>query len=120
MGIKNEKIEMMKYLRENNCNIAVVTNGNKKSSQLILNNIGISEYIDILITNEDVKHGKPHEEPYTTSINFFNITNKSEVIIFEDSEIGILSAKKTNCDVYIVKDEKDININLIKRINNIP
>ena len=118
MGIKNEKIEMMKYLRENNCNIAVVTNGNKKSSKLILNNIGISEYIDILITNEDVKHGKPHSEPYTTAINFFNITNKSEVIIFEDSEIGILSAKKTNCDVYIVKDEKDININLIKNINN--
>jgi HAD superfamily hydrolase (TIGR01509 family) len=120
MSIKNEKIEMMKYLRENECSIAVVTNGNKKSSKLILDNIGVLEYIDILITNEDVKHGKPHEEPYTTAINFFNITNKSEVIIFEDSEIGILSAKKTGCDLYIVKNEKDININLIKKLNNIP
>jgi HAD superfamily hydrolase (TIGR01509 family) len=119
LSIKNEKIEMMKYLQENNCGIGVVTNGNKKSSQLILNNIGIADYIDILVTNEDVKHGKPNPEPYNKAIQFFNNNDNNNVIIFEDSEIGILSAKKTGCDVYIVKNEKDINIHLIKILNEI-
>jgi len=119
LSIKNEKIEMMKYLRENNCGIGVVTNGNKKSSQLILNNIGIADYIDILITNEDVKHGKPDPEPYNKAIQFFNNNDNNNVIIFEDSEIGILSAKKTGTYVYIVKNEKDINIHLIKMLNEI-
>ncbi len=114
----NEKINLMKFLKEKLCKIAVVTNGNRNSAEIILKNIGIFEYIDLLITNEDVKNKKPYPDPYLKAISDLNITIEN-TIIFEDSEIGIESAKNTGCKYYKVNNYEDINIKKIKEINNL-
>lgn len=118
LNIDNEKINLMKYLKEQNCKIAIVTNSNKISTNIILKNIGIYDYIDVIITNEDVLNKKPSPEPYLKAIEILNCSIK-ETIIFEDSEIGIISAKNTGCDYYHVKSYKDVNINTINTLNNI-
>ena len=118
LNIDNEKINLMKYLKEQNCKIAIVTNSNKISTNIILKNIGIYDYIDVIITNEDVLNKKPSPEPYLKAIEILNCSIK-ETIIFEDSEIGIISAKNTGCEYYHVKSYKDVNINTINILNNI-
>jgi beta-phosphoglucomutase len=118
LDIDNEKINLMKYLKEQNCKIAIVTNSNKTSTNIILKNIGIYDYIDVIITNEDVLNKKPSPEPYLKAIEILECSIK-ETIIFEDSEIGIISAKNTGCDYYHVKSYKDVNINTINMLNNI-
>jgi HAD superfamily hydrolase (TIGR01509 family) len=116
LSVDQIKIELFQYLKRNNCKTAVVTNSNKNSTNIILQNIGIYDYVDVIVTNEDVGNKKPNPEPYLRAIERL----KSEIddcIIFEDSEIGILSAKNTGCKYHIVNNYMDVNLSLILEIN---
>lgn len=118
LSVDYEKINLISYLKKNNCKISVVTNGNKKSAILILKAIRIYELIDLLITNEDVNNPKPHSEPYIKAISYFG-GDLDKFIIFEDSETGLLSANGTGCKVYKVNNINEVNIDLIKNLNKI-
>jgi beta-phosphoglucomutase-like phosphatase (HAD superfamily) len=107
-----EKIKLFDYLKKNNCKIAVITNGNKTSAELILKNIGVFEYVDLLISNNDVINKKPHSEPYIRAMLFFK-GQIEEYIIFEDSECGLKSAYGTGCKIVEINNVNDVNINLI-------
>jgi len=85
LTIDMEKVELMKYLKGNHCNIAVVTNSNKNSAIIILKQIGIYELIDLIVSNEDVFNKKPNPEPYLNAMNKYNIVN-NKCFIFEDSK----------------------------------
>jgi HAD superfamily hydrolase (TIGR01509 family) len=112
------KIELFQYLKNNGKNIAVVTNGNKQSAKLILQNIGIFPFIDILISNNDVINKKPHSEPYIRAMLHFS-GKIEEYIIFEDSETGLQSARGTGAQVIHVKNVEEINKeNIIKILTN--
>jgi HAD superfamily hydrolase (TIGR01509 family) len=117
LQLDNEKIEMMKYLKKNNCCISIVTNSNKKSCELILKTIGVYDFVDIIITNEDILNKKPSSEPYLKAIEKLG-ASKEECIIFEDSEVGLISAKASGCDYYHVKSCLDVNTILIQKLND--
>jgi len=118
LNIDKTKQNLFKFLKENNCKIGVITNSNKESTEIILNQIGIINYIDILITNNDVNNPKPSPEPYLKAINSIKNINIEDCIIFEDSEIGIESAINTGCYYYKVNNFNDVNIDLINKLNN--
>lgn len=118
LDIDKTKQNLFKFLKENNCKIGVVTNSNKKSAEIMLNQIGIRNYIDVLITNNEVNNPKPSPEPYLKAISSIKNTNIEDCIIFEDSEIGIESAINTGCYYYKVNDIDDVNIDLINKLNN--
>jgi len=98
-----QKIKLFDSLQKKGAKIAVVTNGNKLSSEIILKKIGLFKYIDILISNNDVVHKKPHSEPYIRAMLHFG-GKLEEYVIFEDSECGLKSAYGTGCKVNCVKD----------------
>ena len=79
-------------IKNNGDSICIVTNCNKKVANEIVKHINIDKYIDFIISGDDVKHGKPHSEPYINAIKKFNTTS-NKCVIFEDSKSGILSAK---------------------------
>jgi HAD superfamily hydrolase (TIGR01509 family) len=99
----NAKIKLFDSLQKKGAKIAVVTNGNKLSSEIILKKIGLFNYIDIIISNNDVVHKKPHSEPYIRAMLHFG-GKLEEYVIFEDSECGLQSARGTGCKVIHVKD----------------
>lgn len=110
---RQEKIELMKYLKNKGCKIACYTNSIRKTAELMLNNSDLLKYLDLLITNEDIIKSKPDPEGYLFAINHFNVS-KDETIIIEDSPIGIEAAKKSGAFVLEVKNQDYVNINLIK------
>ena len=114
----NEKVKLFTFLKKRKCKIAVVTNGNKNSSVIILKSLGLYNFLDLLITNEDVINSKPHSEPYVKAISHFG-GNLEDFIIFEDSETGLTSAYGTGCKVYKVENINDINLSLIKQLNSL-
>lgn len=116
--IDDEKVQLFSFLKKKKCKIAVVTNGNKNSAIMILKSIGLYNFLDLLITNEDVINSKPHSEPYVKAISRFG-GDLENFIIFEDSETGLTSAYGTGCKVYKVKNTNEINISLIKQLNNL-
>jgi beta-phosphoglucomutase-like phosphatase (HAD superfamily) len=109
------KIELFKHLQDIHINIGIVTNGNRASALIILNQLGIMNYVDILIANDDCVYHKPFSEPYIRAmLHFKNLLH--EFLILEDSEAGLTSARNTGCMVYRVLNVEDVNINLIDEL----
>ena len=48
---------------------------------------------DAVVTGEDVNHGKPDPEVYLKAIEKLGCENLNEVLVFEDSEVGIKAAE---------------------------
>ena len=112
----NQKDSLFKYLKKHSCKIGIVTNENTEYSKSTLSKFGLLNHIDLLISKNDVNNIKPHSEPYIRAISFFG-DNLNKYIIFENSEIGIKSAKGTGIFFFEVKN--NIDIETIKNINNI-
>jgi HAD superfamily hydrolase (TIGR01509 family) len=110
--IRQEKIDLVNFLKNKNIKIACYTNSIKETAFLMLKKTGIIDYFDLIVTNEDVKFAKPDPEGYCFCIDYFGFSNK-ETLIIEDSENGIQAAKKSGALVHIVKNINDVNIDKI-------
>jgi beta-phosphoglucomutase len=109
IDLDETKVELFEELRSKGKKIGIVTNGNRSSALKLLGRIGIEGKYDILITNEDVIHPKPHAEPYIRSMLALGAPSIESCIIFEDSEIGLQAARATGCAVYHVTDVLNVN-----------
>ena len=88
-------IEYLKYLKENNQKVGIVTNCNSKCANYIIDYCGFREYTDHLVIGSECKKPKPYPDPYIEAMEYFKVNN-NEVIIFEDSKSGLLSGKSAN------------------------
>lgn len=107
------KIELMKALKDNDYEIAVVTNSIRKTATLMLSNSGVLPFVDLLISNEDTDRNKPYPDPYIIAIHLLN-SSHNKTIIVEDSPKGIKAAKDSGAHVLEVKDATEVNLELFK------
>lgn len=115
----NELIECFSTLINLGYKIAVCSNSIKKTVLITLLKLGIIEYIDLIISNEDVKNAKPHPEMYWTAISTMRVLPE-ETLIIEDSPAGLLAASKANTHVLRVSNPTEVNIKKIKdKLNQI-
>ena len=110
---RQEKIDLLKLLKNNNKIICCYTNSIKKTAHLMLEKTGIKEYFDLIITNEDVNNPKPSPEGYLKCMEKYGIDNSLTVIV-EDSEKGIEAAKMSGANVVIVKNQDEVNTELLE------
>jgi HAD superfamily hydrolase (TIGR01509 family) len=89
------------------------SNNNRTIVNLILNKLGIYNYFELVLTNSDVKEHKPSPEIYKTLMERANL-KPNEVLILEDSEIGLEAAYKSNAYVLEIKSVSDVNYTSIK------
>lgn len=69
----------------------IASTASKENLYNVLNHFGIKDYFDIIITGEDVKHGKPFPDVYNKALELLKV-NRDEALIFEDSDTGCLAA----------------------------
>lgn len=110
-----EKIELMKFLKNNNCHIACYTNSIRETAKLMLKKTGILNEIECLITNQDVIFSKPNPEGYNMLVEKFGL-KKDEVIIVEDSPKGKQAAYDSGCNVIEVLSPDEVNVDLFKGV----
>ena len=97
---------------------ACITNSIKQTAILMLEKTGQLQFMDYVISNEDVEKPKPDPEGYLKAITYLKLQPK-ECMIIEDSPKGIEAAKKTNAHVYEVKGYHDITLeNILNQINH--
>jgi len=89
-----------------NSYIAVVTSSNRKAAETILFKTGLSNYVNLLIASEDCIKHKPESEPYNNALKQLGIKFKN-IIIFEDSYSGYLSAKQITHNIFIKLSDDD-------------
>jgi HAD superfamily hydrolase (TIGR01509 family) len=112
-------IECMSSLTNDGYKIAVCSNSIRKTVLTVLSKLGIIEYVDLIISNEDVKNSKPHPEMYWKAISKMSFLPEQTLIV-EDSPYGLLAASRSKSHVLRVKSPTEVSYsNIIKKINKI-
>ena len=66
-------IEIFKELRDKGYKLACASNSIRRSVLVMLAKIGIIEYLDLILSNEDVKNSKPHPEMYWKTMSMMSV-----------------------------------------------
>jgi HAD superfamily hydrolase (TIGR01509 family) len=105
-------IELFKNLRSKGYKLACCSNSIRRSVLVMLSRIGLIEYLDLILSNEDVKNAKPHPEIYWKAMSMMGYLPE-ECLIVEDSPTGLLSATRSRANVLRVNNPKDLTIDKV-------
>ena len=112
-------IELMDSLVDRGYKIAVCSNSIRKTVLTVLSKLGIMEYMDLVISNEDVQNSKPHPEMYWKGISMMSCLPE-ETLIVEDSPYGLLAAARSKSHILRVKNTKEVTLtNLNNKLTQI-
>ena len=87
--------------------LAVASNSIKNTIITMMEKAALLNYLEIMLSNEDVVKGKPDPEIYTKTINLLGLTPE-ECVVVEDNENGIRAAKAAGAHVLIVNEVTDV------------
>ncbi len=119
LGTDDTLIELMDWLSSNGYKIAVCSNSIRKTVLTVLSKLGIMEFMDYIISNEDVDNSKPHPEMYWTAISKMK-SLPEQTLIVEDSPYGLLAAARSKSHILRVKNTKETNLkNIQNKLNQI-
>lgn len=106
-------IDIFKRLKSEKFLLHVASNSIKKTIEVVLKNLGIYNYVDFFISNEDVKISKPHPEMYLRCMLQAGVGPK-ETIIIEDSYIGRKGAFNSGAHISRIKNKDEVTYPMIK------
>jgi|TARA_R110001592_G_scaffold34794_2_gene119181 HAD superfamily hydrolase (TIGR01509 family) len=110
---------IMSQLSQDTYKIAVCSNSIRKTCLTVLSKLGIMEYMDLVLSNEDVQNSKPHPEMYWTAISKMGCLPE-ETLIIEDSPYGLLAASRSKSHVLRVKNTQEVTFdNISKKLSQI-
>lgn len=114
-----ELINTLNSLVNDGYKIACCSNSIRKTVLTVLSKLGIIEFFDLIISNEDVKNSKPHPEMYWKAISSMSVLPE-ETLIVEDSPYGLLAAFRSKSHVLRVLSPHDVTYETINnKINEI-
>ena len=109
-----ELISFMELIKKNNINIAVASNSILETIEICLTRLGIKDFVEHIVSNEDVKHPKPHPEMYWKAMSYFGCIT-DDTIIFEDSIVGRIAAIDSKATLIKVKNRRDLDLDKIEK-----
>jgi beta-phosphoglucomutase-like phosphatase (HAD superfamily) len=74
-------VTTMTMLVNDGYKLAVCSNSIRKTVLTVLSKLGIIEYFDLIISNEDVKNSKPHPEMYWKAISEIGVLPEEKLIV---------------------------------------
>jgi HAD superfamily hydrolase (TIGR01509 family) len=104
--------EIFSTLRNEGYLVGCCTNCIRRTALVALAKVGVIEYLDVIMTNDDVKNPKPHPEMYWKAMSMMGCLPE-ETLIIEDSPQGLLSAIRSRADVVRVKNSADLSLDKI-------
>lgn len=88
--------------------IAVCSNSVRNTIELMMDKANLSQYLDLIVSNQDVKRAKPDPEMYLTAMKRLGV-KPEECIVVEDNPNGILAGKTSGASVLEVATIYDVN-----------
>jgi dTDP-glucose pyrophosphorylase len=107
-------INIFKLIKSFNIKIGVASNAIRETVVGSLKSLGVYEFIDYALSNEDVSNPKPNPEIYKIMMSLLG-SSAETTIIFEDSEIGLAAAKASLAKLFPVTERKDISLSYISK-----
>jgi beta-phosphoglucomutase-like phosphatase (HAD superfamily)/dTDP-glucose pyrophosphorylase len=109
-----ELIRLFKLIKSFNIKIGVASNAIRETVLGSLKSLGVYEFVDYALSNEDVSNPKPNPEIYKLMILLLGSSPK-KTVIFEDSEIGQAAAKSSLAKLFPVTEREDISLPYISK-----
>lgn len=98
-----ETYDLFKELKEKGYKIGICTNSIRQFAEKVVEIMKLTEFTDVLLSNEDVIKPKPDPEIYIKCINMLQV-EPNRCIIYEDSKFGLEAAFKSLANVQYVKN----------------
>lgn len=100
-------------LKSEGYRLAVGSNSIKMTIKMMMDYAKLTDYLEFMLSNQDVKNAKPDPEIYLTAMSRMGLT-PSECLIIEDNENGIKAAKSSGAHLLVVKTVDEVNYDNIK------
>ena len=94
-------IKIIKELKSEGIKLAIGSSGPPENVDLILSQLNIKTFFNVIITAAEVKKGKPEPDVFLIVAKNLNI-NPKNCLVIEDAPVGIKAAKrlfKQNCNI---------------------
>ena len=114
-----EHLLMMEWLKREGISIGLATNSIRRTTLAMLDFAGLLKYLDVIVTNEDVRNAKPAPDIYLEAVRLLGVT-PGQTLVVEDSEFGIRSAEAAGCTVIRVSGIEDVSENLLGPYFGVP
>ena len=108
-------VSIFKFIKSRGIKIAVASNSIRQTLDTCLKSLGVWDYVDYSLSNEDVKYPKPDPQIYNRCMDYLMV-DPEDTVIFEDSDIGLRAATATGAKVEKVLNRKDVYFDRIDRV----
>ncbi len=85
--------------------LAITSSAVGSSIDAILRRLGLRDAFTLIVDGSEVAHGKPDPEAYLLTARKLNV-NASECVVFEDSHVGVVAAKRAGMFCVAIRNPK--------------
>ena len=89
--------DLLSILKDRGRKVAIVSSTDRAHLEAALSRMGLSGFIDTIISGSDVQNKKPSPEPYLKGLEALSV-DKQDSVVIEDSPTGIQSAVNAGID----------------------
>jgi HAD superfamily hydrolase (TIGR01509 family) len=108
----NEIDKIFVWLKANNHKVAIASNSIRPTVFACIRALGIYEYVDYVMSNEDVGKPKPFPAMYWQTMIHFGI-DPEDTYVFEDSSVGRLAASRSGANLVPVGGPEDLTLDFV-------
>lgn len=99
--------------------LAVASNSVRNTVEVMMEKSDLAQYLDLMLSNEDVNKAKPHPEIYIKAIQTLGF-RPEECLIVEDNPNGVQAAMASGAHVLQVKEVHDVTLdNILSKIASV-
>jgi 16S rRNA pseudouridine516 synthase len=98
----------LEELRDMKLHLALATSSVSESAHPFLERTGIKSFFNVIVTGDEVPHGKPHPDIYLQNSEKLGIVPEACLVI-EDALAGVTAAKAANMRVAAIPDRRFVD-----------
>ena len=114
LEFSDELYNCIEKLSSQGYKIVCCSNRIRRTVLTVLSKLGVIQFFDLILSNEDVSNSKPHPEIYWKAISMMGCLPE-ETLIIEDSPYGLLAASRSKSNIMRVESPKDVTYNNINK-----
>jgi len=108
VGLFPSAKEVLQELRRMNLRLAVATSSISASARPFLDRHQLTAFFDVIVTGDEIEHGKPHPDIYLRAAAKLNVAADACLVI-EDALAGIAAAKAAKMRVAAIPDRRFVD-----------
>lgn len=104
---------LLSSLRDDGYRLAVCSNSVRATVDAMMERAGLSGYLELSLSNEDVACGKPDPQMYLKAIAHFGL-QPAECLVIEDNDNGVRAARAAGAHLLVVGSVDDTCLRTVR------